>query len=275
MFISTARTHRKGFTLIELLVVIAIIAILAAILFPVFAQAREKARQISCVSDIKQIMLGEMQYEQDYDEYHVYPYGDGHTGNTSWYELLDPYIKNKQVYHCPDDTYSRGNDEKDSASGNVIGHPAIPVSYSITLPYYNADGWWHGQYSAAGDQVTDAKITSPASTIFVSERWNGYKMFDVSWATENWCNDTEFLPSPGNSVVASTGHSGGSNYGFCDGHAKWMHYEQTVQQQGNQPKYNDPAFGTLSQAQCYASTDEAKRGAAPSAQYYGMWTTLQ
>jgi prepilin-type N-terminal cleavage/methylation domain-containing protein/prepilin-type processing-associated H-X9-DG protein len=272
----TNQPRKRGFTLIELLVVIAIIAILAAILFPVFAQAREKARAISCVSNVKQIMLGELQYEQDYDEYHVYPYGSGQTGNSSWYELLDPYIKNKQVYHCPDDTYSRGNNEIDSATGNTIGHPAIPVSYSITLPYYNADGWWHGQYSAAGDQVTDPKITNPSTTIFVSERWNGYKMFDVAWATENWCNDGEFLGGQGGSAVAAaTGHSNGSTYGFCDGHAKWMRYEQTVQQQGSQPKYNDPAFGTLSQAQCYASATEYKAGSAPSAQYFGMWTTLQ
>src|SRR5512144_498244 len=100
---------RRGFTLIELLVVIAIIAILAAILFPVFAQAREKARQISCLSNIKQIGLGVLMYAQDYDE--TYPFAWGQTG--AWYESVDPYIKNgvkpgalydatmKGLWHCP------------------------------------------------------------------------------------------------------------------------------------------------------------------------------
>jgi len=106
------RTSRKGFTLIELLVVIAIIAILAAILFPVFAQAREKARQISCMSNLKQLGLGVAMYTQDYDE--TLPFSYSFQGG--WYNTVDPYIKNgapanqqfdavnvKGVWHCPDD----------------------------------------------------------------------------------------------------------------------------------------------------------------------------
>src|SRR5471030_2646577 len=100
----------QGFTLIELLVVIAIIAILAAILFPVFAQAREKARQITCVSNEKQIDLAVLMYAQDYDE--TYPIAWGFEG--PWYQTIDPYIKNsgaaagyaateKGVWHCPSD----------------------------------------------------------------------------------------------------------------------------------------------------------------------------
>jgi prepilin-type N-terminal cleavage/methylation domain-containing protein/prepilin-type processing-associated H-X9-DG protein len=110
------RTSRKGFTLIELLVVIAIIAILAAILFPVFAQAREKARQISCLSNLKQLGLGVAMYTQDYDE--TLPFAFSYQGG--WYNTVDPYIKNgapqipgvvinfdalalRGVWHCPDD----------------------------------------------------------------------------------------------------------------------------------------------------------------------------
>src|SRR5579871_601356 len=109
-----SREH-KGFTLIELLVVIAIIAILAAILFPVFAQAREKARQITCVSNEKQIDLAVMMYIQDYDE--TYPIAWGYYG--PWYQTIDPYIKNagasagyaateKGVWHCPSDYTTAG-----------------------------------------------------------------------------------------------------------------------------------------------------------------------
>ena len=89
---------RKGFTLIELLVVIAIIAILAAILFPVFAKAREKARQTSCLSNLKQLGLGAIQYAQDYDERWVrYRYPDPYF----WREKLEPYLKNTQMLTCP------------------------------------------------------------------------------------------------------------------------------------------------------------------------------
>lgn len=102
---------KKGFTLIELLVVIAIIAILAAILFPVFAKAREKARQSSCASNLKQIGLAILNYKQDYDEKYPLswpltgPQGTRATscGTTSywWMDVLEPYVKNEQVYHCP------------------------------------------------------------------------------------------------------------------------------------------------------------------------------
>jgi prepilin-type N-terminal cleavage/methylation domain-containing protein/prepilin-type processing-associated H-X9-DG protein len=91
--------RRPGFTLIELLVVIAIIAILAAILFPVFAQAREKARQTSCMSNIKQLLLASAQYAQDYDEV-IHPVYQGDYG---WADLIQPYIKNTGVLACPSD----------------------------------------------------------------------------------------------------------------------------------------------------------------------------
>ena len=102
---------RKGFTLIELLVVIAIIAILAAILFPVFARAREKARQASCTSNVKQLILGILMYTQDYDEMlpqsinnaYLVP---GYTNqNRCWWgsAITGPYVKNTQIYRCPSD----------------------------------------------------------------------------------------------------------------------------------------------------------------------------
>jgi len=103
-----------GFTLIELLVVIAIIAILAAILFPVFARARENARKANCLSNMKQLGLAVMQYAQDYDEVlpptynggsttYTLPNGNQHTGAVLWPTLLYPYVKNTGVYVCPSD----------------------------------------------------------------------------------------------------------------------------------------------------------------------------
>src|SRR5207248_9806680 len=103
------RYLRRGFTLIELLVVIAIIAILAAILFPVFAQAREKARMTTCLSNLKQVGTGLMMYAQDYDEMlpgsKVYA-NPGHPlyksyGWALWVPIIDPYVKNRPVYNCP------------------------------------------------------------------------------------------------------------------------------------------------------------------------------
>src|SRR5579875_2422284 len=116
---TTHQVQRRGFTLIELLVVIAIIAILAAILFPVFAQAREKARQTSCLSNEKQIGLGLMQYVQDYDE--VYPYMTFNGGNYDWTYAVGPYIKNGQsvnnngyyvkgVWWCPSNPGDQTNE---------------------------------------------------------------------------------------------------------------------------------------------------------------------
>src|ERR687894_511258 len=101
--------YRKtgGFTLIELLVVIAIIAILAAILFPVFAQAREKARQTSCLSNLKQIGTASMMYQQDYDEILLPPrrgnYAGGINGAMTWDRLMQPYVKNTSLITCPSD----------------------------------------------------------------------------------------------------------------------------------------------------------------------------
>ena len=107
----------RGFTLIELLVVIAIIAILAAILFPVFARARENARASACQSNLKQIGLGMLQYSQDYDENYVAPfYGSNQGNNTAtdgvnswkWMDAIYPYVKNEQIFNCPSG-YRNGN----------------------------------------------------------------------------------------------------------------------------------------------------------------------
>ena len=188
--------RRKGFTLIELLVVIAIIAILAAILFPVFARAREKARQTSCLNNQKQLALAWQMYVQDYDE-SIPAYcpqvrtngGYYWDWDRLWYMVLQPYIKNLQVQVCPSD------------SGAVI-------SYAYNGYYLRAPEW--GQPQGASKL---GEITKPAETIMAGEsQANQY-----------------FLFMPSHMNIASLAwrftfdrHNEGCNYSFCDGHAKWL-----------------------------------------------------
>jgi len=132
------RCKKTGFTLIELLVVIAIIAILAAILFPVFARARENARRTSCASNLKQMGLAVMQYTQDYDEKYPFTYNyyvAGASGTLVWWEdVTQPYTKNYQLFICPSDsspvgyTYARTG----TVPVSSMGYPAtLTTSYAI------------------------------------------------------------------------------------------------------------------------------------------------
>lgn len=143
---ANASKSMRGFTLIELLVVIAIIAILAAILFPVFATAREKARQTACLSNMKQLGLGFSQYTQDYDElfpprsYNVSPF-------TSWPDIILPYTKSKALVRCPDD-------QNTTVSGNV----SYPVSYGYN---YN--------FCTGNLGINVSKVDKPAQTLFLTD----------------------------------------------------------------------------------------------------------
>ena len=146
----------QAFTLIELLVVIAIIAILAAILFPVFARARENARRSSCLSNLKQIGLGVMQYTQDYDEKYPCRYMASET--FSWRRNIFPYVKSTQVFACPSNV-NNGNFARDSdvtnmtAAGLPAGSPRFPVSYAINGAdnvANSAPQWQHSRRSSGG-----------------------------------------------------------------------------------------------------------------------------
>ncbi|MHB8996304.1 MAG: DUF1559 family PulG-like putative transporter [Armatimonadota bacterium] len=186
---------RRGFTLIELLVVIAIIAILAAILFPVFAKAREKARQSSCLSNIKQISLGMLQYAQDYDEVMLRAttkWGAGTNDYYSWMWVLQPYIKNTQIMTCPSATASGWN-----GANNTTQNTGYGLLISIA-----------GSYALGS-------LKTPASTVMLADAGtlsNGNPYYLCDWSVDQ--SDNAVPPTPR--------HNEGANFGFCDGHAKWL-----------------------------------------------------
>jgi len=221
---------KSGFTLIELLVVIAIISILAAILFPVFARARESARRASCLSNLKQIGLGVMMYTQDYDE--KYPRAiqkneqvleiDGindasFSGDRAWYwvKIIYPYVKSVQLFRCP------SSSSEDVTQGN-----------------YGANRTVMGYYSDSTQSL--ASVDAPASTYMIMD--SGAYMIQAVRVADN-PNSYWYFPgtSPFVGTSASTlgmtgwrihdfevgRHFDGANMIFADGHAKWLK-SQTV-----------------------------------------------
>jgi prepilin-type N-terminal cleavage/methylation domain-containing protein/prepilin-type processing-associated H-X9-DG protein len=187
-------TSRKGFTLIELLVVIAIIAILAAILFPVFAKAREKARQITCASNLKQLGLAMLQYNNDYDEHMMTPYNYGFY-DASGNNALEPYIKNHAsdstatVWMCPDNTnhYTGAGGASYLTSYTMNSYLSAPSSYasdpdacySLNTQVNSASVHWNSSSYAPEENVgydsrnsggiTIARIAAPSDTVMLFE----------------------------------------------------------------------------------------------------------
>jgi len=223
---------RRGFTLIELLVVIAIIAILAAILFPVFARAREKARQASCQSNMKQITLAFAMYRADYDGrcnpcwyswpgYNAWGWGASGYEFESFHTLLQPYMKNWQIWECPSMVGVNMCNRVDD--GRVGPHPQI-IRASI--------GWNCGFVNTRPE--TDFR--KPAETIICADTWGGgndprvnpincpmyYQRYDGnSRSCANTCPTVSTHPW----LVDWARHNGGINCGFFDGHVKWLREE--------------------------------------------------
>ncbi len=195
---------KKGFTLIELLVVIAIIAILAAILFPVFAKAREKARTSSCSSNLKQIGTAIAMYVQDYDEMMPMAVVDINVtaawdaGDMTWRTCIKPYVKNVQLFQCPSKRMTTSPyDGRDDDYGYKAGYAYNYVHYPSGAPTQPAA-------SALAD------LTVPASTITV-----------LDFSGESYISYDSNVHDFSNGDSARTRHNDGANYLFADGHVKW------------------------------------------------------
>lgn len=247
---------RKGFTLIELLVVIAIIAILAAILFPVFAKAREKARQTACVSNMKQLGMGCIMYRDDNEQ--TYPAifvfeptaWPGPTGNImgddtdywygawAWQQLIYPYTKSMKVALCP----SGGNDDKYVGKMNYGANTCI-IGYDAS----------YTTYANRGENVkNDAQVNAPASKYMLMD----FGHYSISYI---WCNlpfRNKYLPGAekfegslynGSDLVSTawkdqypinaecandyknSRHNGGVSVAYADGHSKWVSVQKVLE----------------------------------------------
>jgi prepilin-type N-terminal cleavage/methylation domain-containing protein/prepilin-type processing-associated H-X9-DG protein len=238
------RRQSKGFTLIELLVVIAIISILAAILFPVFARARENARRASCLSNLKQIGLGMMMYVQDYDEHYPHmsggpatppPGGWWYNGSWFWMNMIEPYVKSTQVFICP-------------SSPHHVDYkfPPGPFAYQ-----YGANARILTPPPSPGvnkSVVSMAAIAAPASTYMLMDS-SFYYFNSTSYNFINTPGSQYYIPGacafsapatdPTYHDDCYTGrHFNGVNVVFADGHVKWLttailHSEAQKSDRGN------------------------------------------
>jgi len=226
----------RAFTLIELLVVIAIIAILAAILFPIFAQAKNAAKQSVCLSQTRQVGIALMLYVDDYDSKYPQEHptaADPVTAdNNAQLEAIDfgspfdkilPYVsggnsKRVGLYTCPSDPDPKGLKLLDT-SGNCIGSsPLAPPPGNLTS--FLLFSYFH-------TAATESQIATPAQAIYIAERKDSF--CDVHY--HPWLNETEIKASPSDTVnpvaIGFDRHNGGSNFIYAEGHAKWRHFEET------------------------------------------------
>ncbi len=201
--------RRRGFTLIELLVVIAIIAILAAILFPVFSQARAKARQTACMSNLKQLGLGFEMYSQDYDGLlPIWGYGDTSDpdngpsdGFYSWDTVLQPYLKNQQILRCPDNPYDR--DARGYAMTRYTGD-----AYGVDFPIPKELPPLPSETVLVGEKGHLAVGLNGDSAMEHFMQSNGAAISGQDWRTE----EDEW---------GKMFHNDGKNFLYIDGHVKW------------------------------------------------------
>jgi prepilin-type N-terminal cleavage/methylation domain-containing protein/prepilin-type processing-associated H-X9-DG protein len=265
---------KRGFTLIELLVVIAIIAILAAILFPVFAQAREKARAISCVSNEKQIALAVIMYVQDNDEgfpaQAIEDAADNFDFQQSWVDEVTPYIKSFACFKCPDDNHV--TDPNDGPIMSYVANSAMGYDWLNTPNGWKLEGVINSGFNwENGDNGNDSgpaqkfvkvrnisELTFPSDTILLAEvHWTpavpaatnpnppqgAFSPYSIVDTGPGGNMNNEGVPgqSPagcaapdGNPGIISIDHQGRSNFAFTDGHVKAETPQSTVNMKPSQ-----------------------------------------
>lgn len=218
-------SRRSAFTLIELLVVISIIALLAAILFPVFGRARENARRSSCQSNLRQIGLGLLQYSQDYDEKLVRAwFGVGNSGSDmvskyKWMDAVFPYIKSEQVFDCPSHNFKAPAGAYKFRNGTNYG------SYAINAAYY---GDFDFEQSPAGEVNTGlASIEDAAGCVWIGD---SSAHFEFAW--ENKADQPDVDVDPAGSRYLDyllVRHLDTVPILFCDGHVKALKIEKLTE----------------------------------------------
>lgn len=253
----------QGFTLIELLVVIGIIAVLSAILFPVFAQAREKARSISCASNLRQLGTAVTMYVQDSDD--SFPLGTQDNWNNSWPVQISPYVQNLGVFRCPDDSNL-------TQPGWTQGWAGVPISYAAngfidgdvdgTAPIPMKGVMTMAQTKISPINRSTAAVQRPSDTILLTEKhntdvikvggWGNLSSFApgaMTVGTPKWdgmaANEIPNGTKPGTNAwptgpdgSVSARHQGRANFAFCDGHVKAMIPANTNPDPVNRPQDN-------------------------------------
>lgn len=227
------KSERKGFTLIELLVVIAIIAILAAILFPVFARARESARKTSCLSNIKQAGLGFMMYAQDYDEtLPSVPFGDascvggcwpwtvwqntpGNGWPAVWYTPTQPYLKNVQILQCP---------SQNEQGRWYDGNPNNGISYMFNEFMYNKNNGY-SKLAAIGGAASGVASVSMIVEGYASGIYNDWDNGGPAPKDQDGMSRLRYLNYT-NGLF--TQPHGGPNIGYADGHCKFIQQDKII-----------------------------------------------
>lgn len=217
--------RKQAFTLIELLVVIAIIAILAAILFPVFARAREKARQTSCLSNLKQLSLGLRMYIQDYDErFPTYRWGEGRNNNPNsctWWGGIYPYVKNTQIYACPSSPRQGTHTWSVWINANPNFNNSTSINYGYSEIIGNTSG---GLRESRLHHVAETVVLADCTSSWIGGYWA------APWPQRALLRRVAYAgsgvqcgcPPPDTHNDDWALHNSGSNVGFADGHAKWF-----------------------------------------------------